>query len=506
MIHYRLDYAEIIKKLPKTTQEEYDAKYAQLKRDHGNAADPNVVFNDSNKTIEISYFGEDLLIRNQKLAVALKQAFNFGEGSTAQQLNATFMTPEAEQRRESFLEDKRSELRDLDYQDVPATTPAIDTKKSATQNLIDIAGSNPKGVSFGGGHGDEGRNQVMDELLQAPGHGGMSLFFIEELHVVDQPFIDQFINSSIGSPMPKELASRAKSIAGIEKMLTSIRDHNAQNPGDKLKVFGINSSEAKMRDGKLGPETRVAMMNAVAKEVIDNALATYPNEKFMSFVGAAHSNTHAGGVPGMSQLFGIPAVKMEGDQLQMDAEDKSLRGMPSAAEMKMVEASIAKMAADPKNKGLDQHDWLKKGQELIQAAREESFKNMHPTTKNARLAQLHKQGIPLSDREIAEEVVLKAEAKTLDANKKFASPDQPEVARKKHDKLVAGLMEKLGKLPPDKKADSATLAETLANAVANSKDAGVYMKPKEAKHVTAKHVSIDVKNARKTWVVALAKL
>lgn len=506
MIHYRLAFADIVKKLPQTTQEEYDAKYANLKRDHGGGGDANVVFNDTAKTIEISYYGEDLLIRNRALAGALKQAFPYGMGSTVDMLNATFLTPQAEKRRDDFLEDKRSDLRDLDYQDVPATTPAVDPGKSATDNLVAIAGSNPAGVSFGGGHGDVDRNQVMDELLKAPGHGGMSLFFIEELHVVDQPFIDQFITSSVGTAMPKELATRAKSIAGIEDMLTNIRDHNAQNPGDQLKVYGINSSEAKMRDGKFAPETRVAMMNAVAKDVIDGARAANPGEKFMSFVGAAHSNTHAGGVPGISQLFGVPAVAMDGDKLKIDAEDKSLRGMPSAAEMKVVEEKIAKMEADPKNNGLSQDDWLKVGQEAVHAAREETFKGQHSTTKKARLAQLHQQGIPLSDREIAEEVVLKAEEKTLKANAKFASPSEPEVARKKHDKLVKGLMEKLAKLPASKKADSAGLVKTLATAVSGDKKEGIYMKPKEAQSIRASHVSIDVKNARKTWVAALAKL
>jgi hypothetical protein len=389
---------------------------------------------------------------------------------------------------------------------VPATTPAIDSKKSATENLIDIAASNPKGVSFGGGHGDTERNKVMDELLTAPGHGGMSIFFIEELHVVDQPFIDQFITSPVGTKMPEELSSRAGSIAGIADMLTKIRDHNANNPTDQLKVYGINTSEAKMREGKFGPETRVAMMNAVAKEVIDEAIAANPGEKFMAFVGAAHSNTHAGGVPGMSQLFGIPAVAMDGNKLKADVEDKSLRGMPSAAEMKLVEATVAKLASDPKNNGLQQQDWLNKGQEAVQAVREESFKSLDSVEKKARLAQLHQQGIILSDREIAEEVVLKAEAKTLDANKKMLSPDEPEVARKKHEKLVTGLIEKLGKLPANKKADSASLVETLAKAVSGDKSAGVYMKPKEARYVASGHVSIDVKNARKTWVAALAKL
>ena len=44
----------------------------------------------------------------------------------------------------------------------------------------------------------------------------------------------------------------------------------------KVKAYGINSAEAKSRDGLLGLENRVAMMNAIAKDAMDRAIKDNP--------------------------------------------------------------------------------------------------------------------------------------------------------------------------------------------------------------------------------------
>ena len=283
MVHYKVSYKELKAKLPTLTQEQFNAKYADLKRDYSAPADPNIVFNDGAKTIEIHYFGEDLLMYNRPLANALKSAFPFGTGSTPQIIEQTFLTPEGETRKTEILENSRETLRQTGYKEVPSNTPAPDPTASSLDNLKAIVASNPNGVSMGGGHGDGDRNALMDQLLADPGHGGMSLFFIEEIGVVDQPLVNQFLASAVGDPMPPVLENRVKAIAGMKEMLTKMRDHNAANPGDKLKAYGINSAEAKSRDGLLELENRVAMMNAVAKDVMDRAIADNPGKKFMAF-------------------------------------------------------------------------------------------------------------------------------------------------------------------------------------------------------------------------------
>jgi hypothetical protein len=505
MVHYKLSYKEIKTKLPKLKQDDYNAKYAELKRDFSAPADPNLVFNDGAKTLEIHYYGEDLLIYNRPLANALKSKFPVGEGSTANMIDAAFSTKAGSTRKTEILDNSRAALRDLPYQEVPSTTPAPDPGKNALQNLKDIVASNSKGVSFGGGHGDPGRNTVMDQLLADPGHGGLSLFFIEELGVVDQPLIDQFLASPKGTPMPPVLKNRVGPIAGMEAMLTKMRDHNSANPTDTLKIYGMNSAEAKSRDGMLGLENRVAMMNAVAKEAIDNALLANPGKKFMTFVGAAHSNTHPGGVPGMSQIYGIPAVKLDGSgKLAMDAEDKSLRGMPSAEEIKAIEKMAAKFEKDP-NCPTDQDERHEHVQKFVAQARSETFNGLDRKGKQAHLQKRQAQGAPLSDEEMAEEIVLRAENKVLQGSPKTDDKTTAEVKAKKHAQLVKDLTAQLKALSPDKKTDPQKLMTDLSNSVAGGSDQGFYQKDKDLKKGTS-HVSINVANAKQTWVRHLATL
>jgi hypothetical protein len=506
MVHYRVAFKDLKAKIPVLKQGEYDTKYADLKRQFSAPPDPNIVFNDGAKTIEIHYYGEDLLIYNRALANGLKSAFPFGQGSTAQILDATFAAPGGQARKAEVLDNSRRALRDLPYQDVPATTPPPDPGKSALENLKSIAASNPKGVSFGGGHGDPKRNAVMDQLLADPGHGGLSLFFIEELGVVDQPLIDQFLASPKGTPLPPVLKTRVGSIAGMEDMLVKMRDHNADNPTDSLKVYGINSAEAKSREGMLGLENRVAMMNAIAKEAIDKALKDNPGKKFMTFVGAAHSNTHPGGIPGMSQLFGVPAVKLDDSgKLQMDAEEKSLRGMPSEKELNEIEKLAAKLEKDSAYAKLSQDERHEQLQKFIAQTRLETFKSLDREGKKAHLQKRRGAGAPLSEEEMAEAVVFAAEDAVLKSNPPKDDKASAEVKAKKHAELVKELTAQLKSLPPDKKKDPNKLMKELAESVAGGSDLGFYQKDKDIKKGTA-HVSINVASAKRTWVQQMAKL
>ena len=272
--------------------------------------------------------------------------------------------PRARRRKDEILDDSRAALRDLPTKEVPTATPTPDPGKDDLENLKDIVASNDSGVSFGGPHGDDVRNAMMHKLLDDPTQGGIELFFIEEIGVVDQPLVDAFINSPLGTEMDPRLKTRIKDIKGLTEILVKVRDKNATKAADKkLKVFGINSSEAKSRPGLLGLENRVAMMNAVAKEAIDAAMKANPGKKFLAFVGAAHSNTHVGGIPGISQIFGVPAVEMSKDtgRLAIHAEDKSLRGMPTAKEIKAIE-KMAEAAA--KESGYDKLTQIQKDQKI----------------------------------------------------------------------------------------------------------------------------------------------
>ena len=112
-------------------------------RDFSTPADPKIAFKDSAKTIEIHYYGEDLLIYNRPMANALKSKFPVGEGTTANMLDAAFSTKEGGTRKTEILEDSRAKLRDLPHKDVPSTTPPPSSTKTSLQNLKDIAAGSP---------------------------------------------------------------------------------------------------------------------------------------------------------------------------------------------------------------------------------------------------------------------------------------------------------------------------------------------------------------------------
>src|SRR6266496_3532103 len=138
MIHYRVAYKDLKTKIPKLKEDDYNAKYAELKRDFGSPPDAKIVFNDAAKTIEIQYYGEDLMIYNRPLATALKTKFPVGVGGTADMLNAGFLTKEGAARKESILDNSRGALRDLPYKEPSATTPPPSAAKTPLQNLKDI--------------------------------------------------------------------------------------------------------------------------------------------------------------------------------------------------------------------------------------------------------------------------------------------------------------------------------------------------------------------------------
>ena len=356
MNFYTMSYAVVKAKLPDYKEKDYHAKYAELKRALNVSPDPNVVFDDASKTISVTLFGEDVLVHRKDVFDALSAAFPYtlyGDGPKAVMFENAFGTEDLKKRKGEFLEASRDSLRGLGYKDHPPA-PAPDANKSDARNLADIIASNPDGVAFGAGHGDAGRNAIMEALIDDPAHGGVDLFFIEELSITDQKLVDQFMATPPKTPLPPELMNRVSPIPGMVQILEKMRDRNATlPPHGKLKAYGINSSEAKSRLGLMSSIDRVAMMNDVAQKVIDQAKKDNPGKKFIAMVGEAHSNTHVGGVPGIAQLFGVPSLKMDGGRLAEDPEDPSLRGMPSKAQFAAMDRKAAAIEKGPNPPGTD---------------------------------------------------------------------------------------------------------------------------------------------------------
>lgn len=495
MIHYRLSFDVLKATKEDLTEEAYLGSYEKL-RQYEVPGDPNVVFDHDAKTIAISHYGEDLMVHYPSLARDLKDLYKDAMGSTPQILDQLFITPDADRRKAAFLTDSRDALRTLRYQDVPAGTSELVQAQSDAQNLRAVANSGA-GVSFGGGHGDKARHQVMMDLLKAPeGLGNLRLFFIEELGVGDQRLVDQYLSSAAETKLPPALEKRIGSIHGMSAMLAEMRDYNLAHGDAPVRAYGINTAEAKMRSGKMGPETRVAMMNATAKEVMDDVLHQHPDQKFVAFVGAAHSNTHAGGIPGISQIYGVPAVVIdEKGRLALDDEDKTLRGMPSREALGRIEKALEAS----KSQSTKEH--VEALARLVQADRKQAFDQLGRAGKKAYPQDWQGLNVPLTDQEIAEIVVIQSEDAALQKGGEPA--DTADVNAKKHGKLIEKLIKRLGQLTEENKRDPQALITGLVEAVSKDDIEAFYLKPKRD---PANHVSIKPDAAKKEWLAKLNTL
>ncbi|MDZ4780293.1 MAG: hypothetical protein SGJ19_08580 [Planctomycetia bacterium] len=361
MIYFKLTFAEMKAKVPNLQQSDYDREFDTAMAKAPTVPDPLIRLDRGARTLEVDYHGEDFRVYYIDFAAALKdavvamvadQSSPINQGGTDAILANGFGTPEAAAKKEAILDDSRAEMRKVAPKDVTNPVPPPNPNANDLDNLKAVIGSDPNGFCFGGDHADPTRHDLMERLLDEPDGGGVGMYFIEELMVVDQRLVDDFLNSPLGTPLPPALVKRIGGFGRLRNVLEKMRDKNAaqNDPTKKIKVYGINSNETKTRPGLMGGETRCVMMNLVAKEVMEQAKKDNPGKKFMAVVGAAHSNTHAGGIPGLSQLFGVPAVKLQKDgnhRLEIDVENKALRGMPTAEEMKAIEAKAAKVAKLP---------------------------------------------------------------------------------------------------------------------------------------------------------------
>ena len=343
MKHFVIDFK---KPELKKFKDEYAAiKEKVLKADPDLATDPNVRFIDSKKRIEIDYCYKDLLNRHPNLKSTVLRDIgeqilpNGPSGFQNEDMYAVFGTEEGKAARKDFVLNARKELRGERYQDAPEL-PEPNGKADNTTNFKTMLEASEKGLCFGATHNDKTRDGLLQEMLAQDDHGGLDMFFIEELGIIDQPDVDDFIVSGKNGQMSKYLAAKIKSYPMVIKMLEFARDYNDGRPsGEHIKVFGIDSGQAEMQEGVLEYESRAAGMNQVARDVMRKATGDFPDKKFLAYCGAAHSNTHAGGVPGLSQMFGIPAIKIADDSpvIIVDRENKALRNMPSAEEIETIE-------------------------------------------------------------------------------------------------------------------------------------------------------------------------
>jgi len=111
----------------------------------------------------------------------------------------------------------------------------------------------------------------------------------------------------------------------------------------------------------------------------------------------------------------------------------------------------------------------------------------------------------LTDEELAEAVVLKAENLVFTDYPPDDDDLTAEVSVKKHQQLVKDLSEKLKALPDNKKANPDNLIFQLSRSVAGGDAMAFYKKKKDIKQKTA-HVSINTKEAKRVWLQTLKSI
>lgn len=211
----------------------------------------------------------------------------------------------------------------------------LDLTDSTAAGATGATLKNSRGICMGHGHSQKAAYKYLVDMANNPGafgkNGGM--LFVEELPAYLQSEVDDYLAADVEPQWSEKAQTFFDSVTKgrelkvgekLEDMLKAARQNN-------IKVVSIDSGECSpstVPTSAFG-EQRDCNMNAFGKRAMDKAIRENPERTFVVFCGAAHSNTHEGGIPGFAQIYDIPAVTMKDNgTVEPDDEDRSLRGMP----------------------------------------------------------------------------------------------------------------------------------------------------------------------------------
>ncbi len=317
--------------------------------------DPRIVFDLGNRDVSINMSYADLMDRFPNLKQTLYMAGQVGGDHTPKEaFYLAFATEEEKQHAAKMLDDSREHYRGFAYQNTP--NPNINPAQTQAQQTAHLLNDpNNPGMILGGGHGDK---DTKDMLIASMNDGtispnaGTGLVFIEELKEVFQPLIDEYLDGPPDAPLPKPLRMQFEKLRGSmphQDFAGILQTAKAK----KVRVYGMDTGDASPEcksNSPLHPEQRCAMMNAEAERIIKKAKEKHPGQKFIALTGSAHSNTHAGGIPGLSQILKAPAVLIDpaNGKLQWHQEDPTNRKMPSKGRQMFLDRYFSEV-----EKGLD---------------------------------------------------------------------------------------------------------------------------------------------------------
>ena len=326
-----------------------DGYFDAISKDYkgSTSADPNIRWRKN--AIEIDYTYNDFLEKYRDFQGLLRQ----GTGKTGRDdMMEAFATDSYKKEQAAQLEKTRDSFRDFDYQPEPdaGLDPNTDTQQGAIKKVMAVG----EGVCVGGGHSDKGSKEMLCDLMDDDTFGDedVGMLFIEEFKTWAQPLLDEYLKPGGSTDMPPELEKYLDGVdSGIWKLdvppkgfKTVVQKAKAKG----LRIYGVDSGEADPgvnNESALHPERRVALMNKTAEEVMKKAKAENPGKKFVAMLGSAHSNSHEGGIPGLAQIFNVPAVTFDGTtkRFEKHPDDPANHRMPSKEEQAFIDKFIAKI-------------------------------------------------------------------------------------------------------------------------------------------------------------------
>ena len=296
--------------------------------------DPLIEFDDNARKIKVGYEYRAFVVEHTPFRKFIDMWTLKGAMSYA--------TPAFKQLIADRLDTARDDMRDTFDPNtyVEPRQPKIDpnaTGRSAASDLLAQDG----GFVVGRGHKDTQSANLLTDILNADGKP-VDMFFIEEFATELQDELTDYIDGPPEAPMSAGLRKRVAELKA--NYLVDWEPILAKAKQKKVKLFGMDTPTAEPgvedKDPQYG-ERRCAVMNAVAVDVIEKAKAANPGAKFVVMTGEAHLNTHPGGIPGLSQLLGIPGMRVNGEgKLRFVPDDKTLRTMPDAAEQMFIDQAM----------------------------------------------------------------------------------------------------------------------------------------------------------------------
>ena len=290
------------------------------------------------KKVEIDYAYDDFML----LYRTLKSLLDTGP---RQSWHERYATKAYKEEMEGQLDQARDHFRDFDYDKAPVKDPNIPPTangKDATKHVLASNG----GMVMANEHGDQ---HTKDLLVQAMDSDDVGLIFVEEFKVSLQPVIEDYLTGTDDKfpPVLQTVIDDFKRAKGVDfgPLLQKAREK-------KAKIYGIDGADAHYLENSdpRHHEDRCASMNQISEKVMREAVKANPGKKFVALCGAAHANTHEGGLPGLAQIMGVPTVSVSPTgKMTFEAEDPSVRTMPSKEEQAFADQYALEVAAEYKD-------------------------------------------------------------------------------------------------------------------------------------------------------------